>query len=341
MHPMKLGILFGGCGEEHAVSVKSARTIAAHLNLAAYDPFYIGITQDGVWKHCAGPVPGWDREENPSVLLSPDRSTHGVWMEDGGRLQAVPLDVVFPVLHGRGGEDGSVQGLLELSGIPYVGCGVESSILCMNKALAYTVAARDGIATPNVQVVGQDSSYMPKRFPVFVKPARSGSSFGVSRVERGGALCAALQAAGVYDAQILIEEAVEGIEVGCAILGSGDTLFAGEVDQINLSHGFFRIHQEEQPEQGSENATFTVPADLAPPLRVKIQETAKKIYRALGCRGLARVDLFLTPEGRIVLNEVNTMPGFTAYSRYPRMMAAAGIPMSSLIDKLIQLALEE
>jgi D-alanine--(R)-lactate ligase len=142
-----------------------------------------------------------------------------------------------------------------------------------------------------------------------------------------------------YDSKVLIEEAVVGREVGCAMVGSDSDVFAGEPDRISLSHGFFRIHQEEQPEQGSENATFIVPADISDEARLRVQETARVLYRALGCRGLARVDLFLEEEGTVVLNEVNTLPGMTSYSRYPRMMAAAGLPLSEVIDRLVSLAL--
>ena len=172
-----------------------------------------------------------------------------------------------------------------------------------------------------------------------MKPARSGSSFGVSKVARGEDLPSAVESAQQYDSKVLIEEAVVGSEVGCAILGNASDAVAGEADRISLSHGFFRIHQEEQPESGSENATFIVPADISDEARRRVQETAKALYRALGCRGLARVDMFLKEDGTVVLNEVNTLPGLTSYSRYPRMMAAAGLPLSEVIDRLVSLAL--
>jgi D-alanine---(R)-lactate ligase len=174
---------------------------------------------------------------------------------------------------------------------------------------------------------------------VFVKPARSGSSFGVSKVARKEELPSALEAARRYDSKVLIEAAVVGSEVGCAILGNGVDLLAGEVDRIALSHGFFRIHQEDAPETGSDNSTVTVPADIPEASRALVQETAKGVYRALGCTGLARVDLFLKDDGQVVLNEVNTLPGLTSYSRYPRMMAAAGLPLSEVIDRMVSLAL--
>jgi D-alanine--(R)-lactate ligase len=211
----------------------------------------------------------------------------------------------------------------------------------MDKSLAYLVARSAGVATPEFCTVTADEDIDPDRltYPVFVKPARSGSSFGVSKVARGEDLSSAVATARRYDSKVLIEEAVVGREVGCAMVGSDSEVFAGESDRISLSHGFFRIHQEEQPEQGSENATFIVPADISDEARLRVQETARVLYRALGCRGLARVDLFLTEEGTVVLNEVNTLPGMTSYSRYPRMMAAAGLPLSDVIDRLVSLAL--
>jgi D-alanine--(R)-lactate ligase len=234
-----------------------------------------------------------------------------------------------------------MQGLLELSGIPYAGCDVQSSALCMDKSLAYIVASSAGIATPSFRTVtaSQGADTCRLTYPVFVKPARSGSSFGVSKVSREEDLPRALETARQYDSKVLIEEAVAGSEVGCAILGNDADLTAGEVDRISLSHGFFRIHQESSPESGSENSAPIVPADIPAQARALVQETAKAIYRALGCRGLARVDMFLKEDGTVVLNEVNTLPGLTSYSRYPRMMAAAGLPLAGVIDRMVSLAL--
>lgn len=212
----------------------------------------------------------------------------------------------------------------------------------MDKSLAYAVARDAGIATPSLWVVADDEKVDADRlpYPVFVKPARSGSSFGVTKVTTAEELPAALETARAYDSKVLIEEAVDGSEIGCAILGDRGGLVAGEVDRVVLSHGFFRIHQEESPETGSENSTFIVPADIPEQSRRLVQETAKTLYLALGCSGLARVDLFLTEDGQVVLNEVNTLPGLTSYSRYPRMMAAAGLPLSEVIDRLVATTLD-
>ena len=341
MDRLKVGLIFGGCSEEHLVSVKSAQEVAKCLDLEKYEPFWIGITTTGAWKLCDGPGATWESGNSRPAALSPDRSVHGLLVLEQERYDMVRLDVAFSVLHGKLGEDGAIQGLLELSGIPYVGCDIQSSALCMDKSLAYIVASSAGIATPKHWVVTANDRIDPAQlpYPVFVKPARSGSSFGVSKVAGKEELPSALETARQYDSKVLIEEAVVGSEVGCAILGERFGLVAGEVDRICLSHGFFRIHQESDPESGSANATFIVPADISAESRERVQETAKAIYRALGCKGLARVDMFLTEDGTVVLNEVNTLPGMTSYSRYPRMMAAAGLPLSDVIDRLISLTL--
>jgi D-alanine--(R)-lactate ligase len=338
---LKVGLLFGGRSEEHAVSVKSAREVAKSLDLEKYEPFWIGITGDGSWRLCDGPGADWENGSSRPALLSPDRSARGLLVLHDGRYQTIALDVVFPVLHGKLGEDGAIQGLLELSGIPYVGCEVQSSAVCMDKSLTYLVARGAGVATPRFWTVSPKEKVEPDllTYPAFVKPARSGSSFGVSKVARPDEVPAAVEVSRQYDSKVLIEEAVVGSEVGCAVLSERFGLVVGEVDRVALSHGFFKIHQEKEPEKGSENSTFIVPADIPAESRLLVQETAKTLYRALGCRGLARVDLFLKGDGTVVLNEVNTLPGLTSYSRYPRMMAAAGLPLPEVVDRLVAQAL--
>jgi D-alanine--(R)-lactate ligase len=342
MARLTLGILFGGRSEEHAISLKSAEEVAKNLDLDKYEPFWIGIATNGDWKLCDGPDADLDRDDLRRAVLSPNPEVHGLLVLGAERYETVRLDLVFPVLHGRFGEDGAMQGLLELSGIPYIGCDVAGSALAMDKSLAYIVAKSAGVATPRFWIVPTNGTFDPGTltYPVFVKPARSGSSFGITKVLSGEDLESASGMAREYDSKVLIEEAIAGNEIGCAILGNNSDLFVGEVDRVALTHGFFRIHQEKNPERGSENSTFIVPADIPAKSRSLVQHTAKAVYRALGCRGLARVDLFLQEDGTVVLNEVNTLPGLTSYSRYPRMMAAAGLSLSELIDRLVALALE-
>jgi D-alanine---(R)-lactate ligase len=288
MGRVRMAVLFGGTSEEHAVSVKSAQQVAKSLDLDRYEPFYVGITTRGDWKLCDGPDPDWESGSCSPAVVSPDRRTHGLLVQTRNHYREVPVDLAFPVLHGKHGEDGAIQGLLHLSSLPYVGCDIQSSALCMDKSLTYLVARHAGIPTPRFRTVapGADVDAQGLTYPVFVKPARSGSSFA-------------------------------------------------------LSHGFFRIHQEQRPEAGSQNATFIVPADISPASRELVQRTARTLYQALGCKGLARVDLFLLEDGTVVLNEINTMPGLTSYSRFPRMMAAAGLSLADVIDRIVALALSE
>jgi D-alanine--(R)-lactate ligase len=339
MNKLKIAVLFGGCSEEHAVSIKSAQEIARNLNLEKFEPLYIGITKAGEWKLCDYPDENWESGNCLPAILSPDRIVHGLIVLEQSEYKIIRVDIVFPVLHGKMGEDGAVQGLLELSGIPYAGCDIQSSALCMDKSLAYMIVRNAGIATPDFWVLHEGDKPDTERmvYPVFVKPARSGSSFGVSKVYNMDELLDAIDSARQYDTKVIIEQMISGSEIGCAVLGTGNDLFVGEADQIRLSHGFFRIHQEDNPETGSENSTIKVPADED---KKRLQETAKLIYRALGCGGLARVDMFLLEDGQVVLNEVNTMPGCTSYSRYPRMMAAAGLTLADVIERVVSLAME-
>src|ERR1700678_2981447 len=226
MDRLSLAIIFGGSSEEHPISIRSAQEVAKNLDLERYEPFYVGITKRGAWKLCDSPDTDWEDRSCRPAMLSPDSRVHGFLVLEQGQYQAMRVDVVFPVLHGKLGEDGAMQGLLELSGIPYVGCDVQSSALCMDKSLAYLVARSAGVATPNFWTVAAGEHIDPDglAYPVFVKPARSGSSFGVSKVSRKEALPSSMEAARQYDSKVLIEEAVAGAEVGCAILGNDTEL---------------------------------------------------------------------------------------------------------------------
>lgn len=337
MTKIRVGIFFGGASEENPVSIKSAREVARSLDTDIYEPVWVHISPMGIWHLVDGPDADLGAHDLRRVTLSADRATSGLVALDADGWEAIRIDVVLPILHGTLGEDGAIQGLLELAGVPYVGCDIQASAVCMDKSLTYTIAQHAGIQTPvfHVVTVGQSVDPTDFAYPVFVKPARSGSSFGVTKVELPDQLFSAVEAARAFDTKIVVEEAVAGREIGCALLGESADLVTGELDRVALSDGFFRIHQEESPETGSENSSFIVPADISEGERERVLEAAKKVYRALGCRGIARVDLFLSDDGTVILNEVNTMPGLTSYSRYPRMMAAAGITLTDIIDELI------
>lgn len=346
MNAQRVAILFGGCSPEYEVSLQSAHAVITHLNPERYAPVLIGITPQGHWLRYRGPVqriadgtwPG-DARRVPAVI-SPSRDTHGLLEFHADGLRTSEVDVAFPVLHGRNGEDGTVQGLLELAGIPCVGCDALSSALCMDKQIAHALAEQAGVAVPASRVVRQGMAEgeiaeqaSALAYPLFVKPARAGSSFGVSKVLQASELLPAVQVALAYDSKVIIEQAIDGFEVGCAILGN-DELTIGEVDEIELAQGFFDYTEK----YTLKTSRIHMPARVDRQTAARIKRTAATLYRALGCRGLARVDMFLTPAGGLVFNEVNTIPGLTAHSRYPNMMKGIGMDLAQVLDRAIALA---
>lgn len=323
-------ILYGGCSTEHGVSLESARAVLEHLDGRKYQPLPVRISRKGRWTFQGRPC-----------ALRLDRGAAALLLLDGGG-EALEFDAAFPILHGKNGEDGTVQGLLELAGVPVVGCGTLSSALCMDKHRAHLLAALAGAAVPRGAVFAKGASREALEaaaeslgYPLFVKPVRSGSSFGVTRVERPEQLAGAAEEAFRHDREILLEEAVPGFEVGCAVLGNpGETpLTVGAVDEIQLSGGFFDFDEK----YTLRTSAIHCPARISPEKAAEIQEAARAVYAALDCRVFTRVDFFLTPEGRVVFNEVNTIPGFTAHSRYPAMMRAAGLDFPALLDRLLEL----
>ena len=347
MKKLRLAVLFGGCSSEHEVSLQSAHGVLTHLDLERYDPVPVGITREGRWFLYRGPYDAlpdgsWEKQAHflTPAVLSPDRETHGLLLLSPAGPSGLCLDAAFPVLHGRYGEDGTVQGLLELAWIPVVGCGTLPSALCMDKDMAHRLAAAAGVAVPRFALfrAGEDFARLPDRaagleYPLFVKPARAGSSFGISRVTDPAELEKAVSAALEHDGKVILEQAVPSFEVGCAVLGR-EELTVGLVDEIELSGGFFDYTEKYHLITSS----IHVPARISPEKAAEIQAAARTVYRALGCDSFARVDLFLTPEGQVVFNEVNTIPGFTAHSRYPAMMAGIGLDFPALLDRLIGLA---
>lgn len=337
-------VLFGGCSTEHEVSLHSAHGILSHMDPGRYAPLPVGITREGRWLLYTGPLSHledgtWQSQpECVPCTLSLDRGPGRLLLLDGsGGWRA--FDAAFPVLHGKNGEDGTVQGLLELTGVPLIGCGALSSALCMDKDRSHKLAALAGVRVPRSLLFRQGTAEEDVAaaarelgYPLFVKPVRAGSSFGVSRVDGPERLAAAVEAAFVHDREILLEEAVPGFEVGCAVLGN-EALTVGAVDEIELCRGFFDYEEK----YTLKTSAIHCPARIAPEKAAEILETAKVIYRALDCRVFARVDLFLTPWGEILFNEVNTIPGFTAHSRYPSMMAAAGWGFTTLVSRIIEL----
>ncbi|MCI9437032.1 MAG: D-alanine--D-serine ligase VanG [Lachnospiraceae bacterium] len=349
MKKWNVAVFFGGCSPEYSVSLSSASGVILNLDREKYNPILIGITAKGAWYHYAGPVDKLLNDSwcNPAdctpAVLSPNRGDHRLLLLKESGIDYIPIDIAFPVLHGGNGEDGTLQGLLELTGIPIAGCGTLSSALGMDKDRAHRLVSLEGIRVPRHMVL--EKGYEPASakafaeklgYPLYVKPVKAGSSYGVTKVPQPEYLSEALSLAFQYDSQVLLEENIEGFEVGCAVLGNREPI-TGEVDEIELSGGFFDFTEK----YTLKTSSIHVPARIDGAKAEEIKETAKRIYLALDCRCFARVDMFLTPEGDIVFNEVNTIPGFTEHSRYPGMMKAAGHSFSWVLTRILELALEE
>ena len=346
MEKLNVAVIFGGCSPEYSVSLESAHAVVTHMDRTRYNPVLIGISSAGNWYHFTGAAEKiksdtWNNPDDCApALVSPDRYAPGLLVQTTAGMEKISLDAAFPVLHGRNGEDGTVQGLFELAGIPLVGCGVLASALCMDKDRAHKLVQAAGITIPLSTVLTKKASKEEAftcaeklRYPLFVKPVRAGSSYGITRVMERGGLSAALELAFAYDDHIILEEAISGFEVGCAVLGN-DTLTVGELDEIELADGFFDFAEK----YTLKTSAIHVPARISPAKTAEMKEAAQRIYKALGCQGFARVDMFLDKAGRVVFNEVNTIPGFTAHSRYPSMMKAVGMSFEQVISNVIELA---
>lgn len=350
-------IIFGGASSEYAVSLQSAYAVICNMDREKYNPIMVGITQEGKWFYFSGKIDKIQKDiwcnaaDCVPAVLSPDRTGHYLMVLHQKNLEtkieSIPIDAVFPVLHGRNGEDGTVQGIVELAGIPLIGCGTLSSALCMDKDRAHRMAELSGVRAPRAMVL-MDETAVNKAcdfaknigFPIFVKPVKAGSSFGITKVVTVEQLPQAIAFAFQYDNRVILEEAIDGFEVGCAVCGR-DNLTVGEIDEIELyeadtSDKFFDFTEK----YTLKTSAIHVPARISAQKAQEIKEAAKRIYRALDCVGFARVDMFLTPEGEIVFNEVNTIPGFTEHSRYPGMMRAAGYGFVEIVNKIIGQAFE-
>lgn len=263
-----------------------------------------------------------------------------LWVEKDGGLQKQAFDIAFPVMHGKNGEDGTLQGLCELAGIPVAGCGMESAVLGMDKDIAHTLVSLAGIRTPESvclndvsELAEKDAEIRKLGLPLVIKPVRAGSSFGISMVKGYAEMKEAVKEAFLHDKQVVMEEYIEGFEVGCAVMGN-EELTVGRVDEITLAGGFFD-YEEKYTLKTSE---IHMPARISKADEKRVQDMAKVIYKTLGCKGFCRVDMFFTPKREIVFNEVNTIPGFTSHSRFPGMMQGAGMDFKELVNKILELA---
>ncbi len=347
---LKVALIYGGRSAEHEVSLRSACSIFEAMDRDRYEVVPIVITHEGAWYRrpaeasSFGPEPslvGSDR-----LLFSPDPGHQGfLRIYDDGRTEPLPIDMVFPVLHGTYGEDGTLQGLLDLANLPYVGCGVLASAVGMDKVLMKGAFRDNGLQIGpffwflRSEWEDRKAAILEKmqqsRFPLFIKPANLGSSVGITRISEPSDFEAAVTLAASYDRKVLVEDGISGRELEVSVLGNDRAIASlpGEV----IAHSEFYDYEEKYIR---DTAELIIPANLSSSQREEAQSAAVTAFRAVDGSGLARVDMFLTPENRIVVNEINTLPGFTSASMYPKLWEATSLPYRELLDKLIDLALE-
>lgn len=352
MNKKTIALLFGGQSSEHDVSKLSAATVISNMNSEKYYILPVYITREGKWLLYDGPVEnintnGWEKYAT-NCVLSPDTSHKGLLRIVGEKVKFIPVDLVFPVLHGAYGEDGTIQGLLELAKIPYVGCGVLASGLAMNKKYTKIVVDTLGINQAKSTVVyskelENEIETCIERvenvcgYPCFIKPACAGSSVGVTKAEDRDQLVDGLWIAAKEDSTIIVERNIDGRELECGVLGN-DELQISVVGEI-LSDANANFYSYDAKYKSKESKTV-LPADIPEEKSEEIRRYAGEIYKALGCKGLSRVDFFLeNGTNKVIFNEINTLPGFTSISMYPMLFNEAGYTTEELVDKLIELGL--
>ena len=353
MKKLSVCVLFGGISPEHEVSLRSAESVLNNMDPEKYNIFPVGITKEGDWILFGGddysmlPAGTWkDCPQNRRAAISPVRG-QGLLSFEGDCVVREHIDVVFPVLHGENGEDGAMQGLLQLAGIPYVGPHISASAVAMDKTLTKLVVDNAKVTQAAWQLVRNSEldrnmdavlTNLEQKFqyPMFVKPAGTGYSVGVSKASDREELRTALLAAGAFDEKILVEEFIHGREVEVAVMGNSSPV-ASICGEIDSGADFY----DYDAKYVTDTSTAYIPARIPEEVEEQVREAAVKVYSVIGCQGLSRVDFFVTYEdNRVVFNEINTLPGFTSISMYPKLFAASGIPYGQLIDELLKLALE-
>ena len=359
MKKLNVMVVFGGKSGEHEVSLMSAASILRSINREKYNVIPVGITKTGIWKKCDSSIDEiesgeWEGDINLLLenLKDSERKTL-LPMEKGGGLlelsdqEIKQVDVIFPVLHGPFGEDGTIQGLFEMLGIPYVGAGVLASAVAMDKGMAKKLFEAEGIPQAAYLLLNRKEFYNKQQetiemleakfdYPVFVKPANLGSSVGISKAKSREQLIEALYEAAKYDRRIVVEEFINAREIECSVLGNDDPI-ASLPAEIIPSHEFYDYRDK----YFDGTSQYTIPAAISEELQDKVRKMAVLVYQLLDCTGLARVDFFVERDtNQILVNEVNTMPGFTKISMYPKMWEVSGLPYEKLIDRLIELAIE-
>lgn len=349
MNKISVAVLFGGCSSEHEISLISASTFIDNLDKDKYDVHLIGITKDGEFFKYNGDTESikdgsWINKDVKKCIISPDRKHHGIIVFEDNSYSVINIDVVIPALHGKNGEDGTIQGLLQLADIKFVGCDCISSANCMDKELTHILLENAGVKMAN-WICGksyEDKDVIVNRveskfeYPVFIKPANAGSSIGVSKANNREELVKGLELAFDNDKKAIIEETIVGKEIECAVLGNQNpkSTLPGEIASANEELYDFEAKYV-NPE-----STLYIPARVSQDILEKVRIQAIKAYTAMGCEGLSRVDFFVKDNGDILLNEINTFPGFTSISMYPKMWENMGLKIDKLIDELISYALK-
>ena len=342
----KVCVIFGGKSPEHDISLKSATSVINNLDKEKYEIIMIGITADGKWYLYTGDVSeieggAWENHDNKHAIISPSSADKAILIFDKEGITKVRPDIVFPVIHGRNGEDGTIQGLLELSEINYVGMGVLGSAVGMDKSFAKIIFQNAGIPQADWVLVRTENDFeayideieRKLGYPCFVKPCNTGSSVGVGKAHDRSELISSLTEAAKFDRKILVEEYIEGHEVECAVLGNFDPE-AAEVGEILPTVEFYDFDAK----YNDNSTVLEIPAKIPAETRERIRELSIRAFSALDGTGLSRVDFFVRYDtGEVVLNEINTMPGFTNISMYPKLWNAAGMGYSELLDELISL----
>lgn len=351
MAKIKVAVIFGGISNEHKLSLASAAEVVANIPSDKYEVICLGITKKGRWLYYPGDlcdIPTGNWEYNPdctSAIISPDPIHKGIITIENGEVSFRRIDVVFSLLQGKFGADGAIQGLLDMAGIPYVGCGLLASASCMDKSHIHMVLDDYGIKTAPWRLITQRElnridercSEISKQlsFPLIVKPANCGSSIGITKAEDQAQLEKAVKIAFSFDNKVVVEEFISGRELEAAVFGY-DTPFSSFIGEIKSSG----IHKNSREDYVAESGMFEIPAELDINTMNMIRETAVNAYKALGCKGMARIDFFLDKNNELYLNKINTSPGFKSECIYPRLMKELGMELPYLLDKLLEQAIE-
>ncbi len=360
MPKISLLCLFGGKSSEYEVSLISAHSILSNIDSDKYNVTTVGITKNGDWYHYTGDIPSikdgtWCNNtiELQKAALSPSPSDSALLVFNGDKVEYIHIDVIFPIMHGANAEDGTLQGLLKLSGIPFVGCGCAASAIGMDKGFTKLVLYHYGIPQAKCEVIDKyrlmldidsviEACENIGAYPLFVKPANAGSSVGASKASNREELISALYLASKHDSKIIVEEYINGKEIEVAVMGNGlsgkDAYTASTPGQINPGSEFYDYDAKYSADS---NSSCLIPADIKPETAKKVQEYAKIICGALGVTGLSRVDFFVCEDDKIIFNEINTLPGFTEISMYPKLRIHDGMTYPEVIDRLVELAIEK